>query len=81
MNPGVRSLSNLNKALSLFERFMRDYPDASLFESALVHKMRLLAATADPLGASASASQYLARFPDGFARDEARALLGAHQRP
>ncbi len=69
------------KALALFERFMRDYPDASLFESALVHKMRLLAATADLSGASASARQYLARFPDGFARDEARALLVAHPRP
>jgi TolA-binding protein len=69
------------RALALFERFMRDYPDASLFESALVHKMRLLAATSDFAAASASARQYLARFPDGFARDEARALLGTRARP
>ena len=69
------------RALALFERFMRDYPDASLFESALVHKMRLLAATSDLAAASASARQYLARFPDGFARDEARALLGTRPRP
>jgi hypothetical protein len=69
------------RALALFERFMRDYPDASLFESALVHKMRLLAATSDFAAASASARQYLARFPDGFARDEARALLGTRPRP
>jgi ferric-dicitrate binding protein FerR (iron transport regulator) len=69
------------RALALFERFMRDYPDASLFESALVHKMRLLAATSDLPAASASARQYLARFPDGFARDEARALLGTRPQP
>ena len=69
------------KALALFERFMRDYPDASLVESALVHKMRLLAATSDLAAAGASARQYLARFPDGFARDEAQALLVARPRP
>jgi len=69
------------RALALFERFMRDYPDASLFESALVHKMRLLAATSDLAGAAASARQYLTRFPDGFARDEARALLGTRPQP
>jgi hypothetical protein len=68
-------------ALALFDRFMREYSDASLFESALVQRMRLLAATSDLRGASASASHYLARFPDGFARDEARTLLGARERP
>jgi hypothetical protein len=68
-------------ALALFDRFMREYPDASLFESALVQKMRLLAAMSDLSGAGASARQYLARFPDGFARDEARALLGARRQP
>lgn len=77
----ARRAGENTKALALFERFMRDYPDASLFESALVHKMRLLAATSDLPGASVSARQYLARFPDGFARDEARALLVARPRP
>jgi hypothetical protein len=43
--------------------------------------MRLLAATSDLPAASASARQYLARFPDGFARDEARALLGTRPQP
>jgi hypothetical protein len=69
------------RALALFERFMREYPDASLFESALVQRMRLLAATSDLAAATASARQYLARFPDGFARDEARALLGTRPQP
>lgn len=64
------------KALALFDRFMREYPGASLFESALVQKMRLLAATSDLAAARVSARQYVARFPDGFARDEARALVG-----
>lgn len=68
-------------ALALFDRFMREYPGASLFESALVQKMRLLAAMSDLTGASASARQYLARFPDGFARDEARALVTDRRQP
>jgi hypothetical protein len=75
----ARRAGQNTRALALFERFMRDYPDASLFESALVQRMRLLAATSDLADAGASARQYLARFPDGFARDEARALLDAHQ--
>jgi hypothetical protein len=68
-------------ALALFDRFMREYPGASLFESALVQKMRLLAAMSDLGGAGATARQYLERFPDGFARDEARALLGDRRQP
>jgi hypothetical protein len=68
-------------ALALFDRFMREYPGASLFESALMQKMRLLAAMSDLSGAGASARQYLSRFPDGFARDEARALLGDRRQP
>ncbi len=64
-------------ALGLLDRFIHEYPDAWLFESALVQKMRLLAATADLSGAVELARQYLGRFPDGFARDEARTLIGA----
>jgi hypothetical protein len=42
--------------------------------------MKLLGAT-DPWGASEAASEYLARFPGGFARAEARALLSEKAPP
>ena len=77
----ARRMGHTTPALSLLNRFLREYPDATLFESALAQKMRLLAATGDDGGAATVARQYLARFPDGFARDEARTLLGAPARP
>ena len=67
-------------ALSLFNRFIQEYPGASLLESALAQKMRLLAASADRSSAPAAARQYLDRFPDGFAHDEAQTLIGATDR-
>ena len=73
----ARRAGKSSLALGLLDRFIHDYPDASLFESALVQKMRLLAATSDLSDAAALAHQYLERFPDGFARDEARTLIGA----
>jgi hypothetical protein len=71
----ARRMGRTMPALALFNRFIQEYPDATLFESALAQKMRLLAATGDPRGAAVVARQYLGRFPDGFARDEARTLL------
>ena len=62
-------------ALALFERFIRRYPDASLVEGAFVQRMRLLAA-ADAQSGARAATQYLVRFPDGFARDEAQRIVG-----
>lgn len=69
------------QALALLNRYIGEYPQGSLFESALAQKMRLLTATADVPGATAAARQYLARFPDGFAREEARTLTGATTPP
>jgi hypothetical protein len=77
----ARREGRTDQALVLFNRFIRDYPAASLFEGALAQKMRLLAATRDRTGAAATARQYLGRFPEGFAQDEARTLLGAADRP
>jgi hypothetical protein len=68
------------EALELFSRFIHEHPGAPLFESALAQKMRLLAAT-DARRAADAARQYLATFPDGFARDEARSLLVAPSPP
>lgn len=67
-------------AARLFDRFVLTYPDSSLVESALVQQMRLLVKT-DREAAVATANRYLARFPDGFARSEARALTAAPARP
>ncbi len=77
----ARREGRTDQALVLFNRFIQNYPGASLFEGALAQKMRLLAATQDRTGAAATARQYLGRFPEGFARDEARTLLGAPDRP
>lgn len=67
-------------AMRLFDRFVVTYPESSLLESALVQQMRLLVST-DRAAAGAAATRYLARFPDGFARTEARTLAGAQARP
>ena len=66
-------------AVNLFERFIRDYPSSSLFESALAQRMRLLAPR-DPQAAARAATEYLAQFPDGFARGEAHTLVTATAR-
>jgi hypothetical protein len=67
-------------ASRLFDRFVRTYPKSSLIESALVQQMRLLAEI-DSDAAAAVAASYLARFPDGVARNEARALTAAQAPP
>ena len=66
-------------ALNLFERFIRDYPSSSLVESALAQRMRLFALR-DPQAAARAATEYLAQFPDGFARGEAHTLVTATAR-
>lgn len=70
---------NDSAALRLFDRFIRSYPDAGLFESAVVQRMRVLAVS-EPRAAAAAATRYLQRFPDGFARAEAQALRRAAER-
>jgi ferric-dicitrate binding protein FerR (iron transport regulator) len=67
-------------ALELFDRFVERYPDSSLIESAVVQQMRL-SAKIDPRAGASAARKYLARFPDGVARDEARLLAGVPPAP
>ena len=61
-------------ALATFDRFLATYPSSPLAQSAAVERMRLLRAAQSPR-AIAAARQYLARYPNGFARAEAEAIL------
>jgi hypothetical protein len=62
------------EAIEGFETFAARYPTSSLVENALVQRMQLLR-TVDPQRAAKAAEQYLARYPKGFARSEAQAIL------
>jgi len=61
-------------AMGAFDRLLARYPSCPLAESASVERMRLLRTTA-PARATAAAHQYLARYPAGFARAEAEAVV------
>ena len=64
-----------DEALRLFARLLEVAPDGPLAEGATAQKMKLLA-TRDPEAGRRAAADYLARYPDGFARDDARRLAG-----
>jgi len=57
-------------ALTSFETLLRRYPQSPLAESAAVQRMRLLEST-NPSAAKNAARQYLARYPQGYARTDA----------
>ena len=57
-------------ALTLYQQFVGKYPASWLAESATVERMRILA-TQDHDRAREAAQAYLAKYPHGFARDEA----------
>lgn len=71
---------DLGGALSTFERLIATYPDGPLGENASVERMRVLASL-DRTRAAAAARDYLARYPGGFARDEARKLTLTTEQP
>jgi len=60
-------------AIGGFDQLLTTYPASPLAESASVERLRLLRGR-DPR-ALAAAREYLTRFPDGFARAEAEAVL------
>jgi hypothetical protein len=62
------------RALSAFEQLMARYPASPLAESAAVQRMHLLQ-TSDPTAAQNAARQYLAHYPQGYARNDAERLL------
>ncbi|MDP9034679.1 MAG: FecR domain-containing protein [Myxococcota bacterium] len=61
------------RAVRLFAEFTRRYPDAPLAQDAHVALFRVLVALGSP-DAARAAQDYIARFPDGFAYEEARRL-------
>ena len=65
----------MTNAIRLFSRLIDTYPDGPLAEGAMAQRMRLLHSV-DPEGAARAATQYLARFPGGFASAQARQLVG-----
>jgi len=73
----ARRQGDIQGAVGLYERFVATYPSSALAESAAVERMRLLA-TSDPVRARAAATEYLARHPKGFARDEAVSISSKH---
>jgi hypothetical protein len=64
---------DLQAALSSLSRLLSKYPGSALAESAYAERMRLLRATNPSLGADA-AKEYLARYPQGFAKAQAEAI-------
>ncbi len=57
-------------ALASFEALLSRYPQSPLAESATVQRMRLLESN-NPSAAKNAARQYLARYPQGYARTDA----------
>jgi ferric-dicitrate binding protein FerR (iron transport regulator) len=70
----ARRRGDRRAALETFLELERRFPSSPLQESSLVERMRLIASQ-DRAAAGALAREYLARFPGGFARAEAAALV------
>ena len=66
----------LADAAHLFDELISTYPRGPLVESATVQRMKVLS-TIDAAAGARAAQDYLARFPNGFARPEAQALASA----
>jgi hypothetical protein len=63
-----------SQAIRIFERLTRQYPTGPLAESAVVQRMKLLVVI-DTVAARRAASDYLSRYPSGFARVEAHQII------
>jgi hypothetical protein len=61
-------------AVARFERLATQYPAAPLAENALAERMKILAVSSPAL-APGAAREYLAKYPSGAARADAKALL------
>jgi len=65
---------DVETALAGFDRFLATYPHSPLTETVVVERMKLLS-TAHPARGLQAARDYLARYPRGFARHDAEAIL------
>jgi hypothetical protein len=74
----VKRAGDNEGAIAILDRFLTKYPASPLTESVVVERMRLLR-TADPSRAAAAATQYLARYPNGFAHAEAATMVAEAQ--
>jgi ferric-dicitrate binding protein FerR (iron transport regulator) len=70
----ARRRGDVPGAVAAFDRLLDEYPACPLAEGAAVERMRLLRSTA-PGRAVTLAQQYLVRYPRGFARAEAEAIV------
>jgi outer membrane protein assembly factor BamD (BamD/ComL family) len=72
----AKNQGQLHTALAGFDSYLSQYPDGELVENATAQRMNILEKIDHPR-AVAAAKQYLARWPNGFARDEAQAIVSA----
>jgi ferric-dicitrate binding protein FerR (iron transport regulator) len=72
----AKNAGQLADAARLFGALADAHPRGPLVESATVQRMKALAAI-NPAAGARAAADYLARFPNGFARPEAVTLAGA----
>jgi hypothetical protein len=63
-----------SRALTLLNQLLARYPTSPLAQEAQVQRFRTLDRMGDLRGASVEARHYLAAYPDGFAREEAKAI-------
>jgi hypothetical protein len=70
----AKKQGRLDEAARLFGELATGHPGSPLVESALVQRMKILS-TIEPAAGSRAAAAYLARYPGGFARAEAQALV------
>jgi outer membrane protein assembly factor BamD (BamD/ComL family) len=61
-------------AVSTLDDLLRRFPASALAQEAHVERFRALAQGGDAAAAAREARLYLALYPDGFAREEARRL-------
>jgi ferric-dicitrate binding protein FerR (iron transport regulator) len=74
----ARRAGNTQAALSAYGDLLARFPNSPLAENAMVERMRLLKKS-DPAQAALEAQRYLSRFPNGFAHNEASAILREHE--
>jgi ferric-dicitrate binding protein FerR (iron transport regulator) len=76
----LREGGDRDRALVLFERLVKKFPAGPLAENATVERMKLLA-SAHASEAAQAAADYLAKYPAGFGRKEAEAILARDRNP